>query len=74
MALDFSALQAEITRDADVNSSAATLLADLAARVEATKGDPAAVQALADSLRANSDTLAAAVAANTPSDPSARKK
>ncbi len=68
MALDFSALQAEITRDADVNSSAATLLADLAAKVEATKGDPAAVQALADALRANSDSLAAAVAANTPSD------
>jgi hypothetical protein len=74
MALDFSALQAEITRDADVNSSAATLLADLAARVEATKGDPAAVQALADSLRANSDALAAAVVANTPADPSARKR
>ncbi len=68
MALDFTALQAEITRDADVNSSAATLLADLAAKVEATKGDPAAVQALADALRANSDSLAAAVAANTPSD------
>ncbi len=74
MALDFTALQAEITRDADVNSSAATLLADLAAKVEATKGDPAAVQALADALRANSDSLAAAVAANTPSDTGGLRK
>ena len=67
MPLDFAALEAEITRDNDVNSSAATLLADLATRLEATKGDPAKVAELASSLRANSDLLAAAVAANTPS-------
>ena len=66
MPLDLTALQAEVSRDSDVNSSASTLISALAAAVEATKGDPAAVQALADSLRANNDSLAAAVAANTP--------
>lgn len=68
MALDFSGLEAELTRDNDVNSSAATLIAALATQVEATKGDPAKVQALADQLRAQSDALAAAVAANTPGE------
>ena len=71
MALDFSELEAEVARDNDVNSSAATLLADLAARFEATSGDPAKVAELAASLRANSDALAAAVAANTPAAPDA---
>ena len=66
MALDLSALAAEVARDNEVNTSAATLIAGLAAQVEATKGDPAAVQALADALRAQSDALAAAVVANTP--------
>jgi hypothetical protein len=71
--VDLSALTAEVARDKDVNSSAATLLADLAARLEAAKADPVAIQALADALRAQSDDLAAAVAANTPADPTARK-
>ncbi len=66
MALDFSALQAEVTRDESVNSSAITLLGSLAAQIEASKNDPAALQALVDSLKANQDALAAAVAANTP--------
>lgn len=66
MPMDLSALQSEIERDSEVNSSAATLIAGLAAKLEEVKGDPAAIQALADQLRANSDALAAAVAANTP--------
>lgn len=32
-------------------------------------GDPAAVQAVADDLKANTDTLSAAVVANTPATP-----
>ena len=67
MALDLSALVAEVERDATVNGSASTLIADLAAKFEAAKGDPVAVQALVDQLRANNDALAAAVVANTPS-------
>ena len=68
MALDLTALQAEIERDASVNNSAATLLSRLASELEAAKGDPVAIQALADQLRANSDALATAVAANTPGE------
>jgi hypothetical protein len=64
--LDLTALQAEVTRDQGVVSSAVTLIKNLADKIEATKGDPAAVQALADSLRTSTDDLAAAVAANTP--------
>ena len=71
MALNMSALEAEITRDEQVNSSAATLIAAIATELEAVKGDPAAVQALADRLKANSDALAAAVAAHTPGEPPA---
>ena len=66
MALDLTALQAEVERDATVNGSAATLIEQLAAQFEAVKGDPVAVQALVDQLRANNDSLSAAVSANTP--------
>jgi hypothetical protein len=65
MPLDLSALEAEIARDAEVNSSASMLINALADELEAAKNDPAAIQALVDSLRANNDALADAVAANT---------
>lgn len=64
--LDLTALQAEVERDKTVNESAATLLAGLSAKIEELKGDPVALQALADSLKSNSDALAAAVEKNTP--------
>jgi len=73
MALDLSALESEVTRDNDVASSASTLISALATALEQTKGDPAAVQALADRLRAQTDALAAAVAANTPAGPTGPK-
>jgi hypothetical protein len=66
MALDLSALTAEIARDNDVNSSASTLITTLASQLEAAKGDPVAIQAIVDQLRSQNDSLAAAVAANTP--------
>jgi len=66
MALDLAALQAEIERDQAVNTSAITLLASLAAQLEANINDPAALQVLVDQLKSNQDALAAAVAANTP--------
>lgn len=68
MALDLSQLEAEVARDEAVNSSAATLIGRLAAEIEASKTDPAALQALADRLRASQDALSAAVAANTPAE------
>lgn len=66
MPLDLTALEAEIARDGDVDSSAATLIQRLAAEIEANKTDPAALQALVDRLRSQTDTLAAAVAAVPP--------
>lgn len=69
MPLDLTALAAEVARDATVDGSASTLILSLADQIAATAGDQAAVNALADTLRANSDSLAAAVAANTPAAP-----
>jgi hypothetical protein len=66
MALDLSALTAEVTRNTDVDTSAIALLNGLAAQIQALKGDPVALQQLADALRGSSDALAAAVVANTP--------
>jgi hypothetical protein len=63
---DLTALQAEVARNTDVDSSAITLLNGLAAQIEQLKTDPAALQALADSLRQSSDALSAAIVANTP--------
>lgn len=69
MPLDLSALEAEVTRDETVDSSASTLLKQLFDEVEAHKNDPAAIQALVDRVRASNDALSAAVAANTPAAP-----
>ncbi len=66
MALDFAALEAELTRNDAVDASAKALMESLFAEVEANKGNPAALQALVDRGRAANDALAAAVAANTP--------
>lgn len=69
MKLDFTALEAELTRNDTVDASAKLLLETLFAEVEANKDDPAALQALVDRGRAANDALAAAVAANTPAAP-----
>ena len=66
MALDLSALEAAVSEDETVDGSAIALINGLATALEATKGDPVAVQALADRLRATSAALAAAVIAHTP--------
>jgi hypothetical protein len=69
MATDLSALQAEVTRNGEVDQSAIVLLNGLAAKIEELKADPVALQAFADSLKGSSDQLAAAVVANTPAAP-----
>lgn len=69
MALDFTTLEAEVERDNTVNGSAKTLIEQLAAEFEANKDNPAKIQAIVDKLRANNDSLAAAVEANTPAAP-----
>jgi hypothetical protein len=58
-------LAAAVRRETDVVSSVTTLISGLAAQIKATSSDPQ-VQALADQINANSDTLASAVSANTP--------
>jgi len=71
MALDLSTLTADVTANTDAVSSATVLLGELADELRAAAGDPAAVAALADTLEANTASLAAAVAANTPAAPAA---
>lgn len=66
MALDLSSLQSEVAENRSVVDSAIALLSTLADEIRAAAADPAAVQSLADELSAQTDTLAAAVAANTP--------
>lgn len=69
MAGELDALKAEVARNTDVDSSAVTLLNGLAAKIQElinAGGNPADFQALADNLKNSSDSLAAAVTANTP--------
>ncbi len=58
-------LAAAVQRETSVVSSVTTLISRLAAQIRQTSSDPQ-VQALAEQINANSDTLANAVAANTP--------
>ncbi len=75
MAIDFAAANAEIARNTDVVTSVKALLADLTQKIADLKTattDPAtqaAIDALVASLKANDDTAAAAVVANTPAAP-----
>jgi hypothetical protein len=69
MAGTMADLQAAVTRNTTVTSSALTLIQGLSAQLKAAQGDPAAIQAVIEQLD-NADTgLAAAVAANTPAAP-----
>jgi len=60
-----AALRAEVERNETVDGSAKVLMASLLAQVEENKTNPAAIQELVDQFRAQNDSLAAAVAANT---------
>lgn len=68
-------LQAAVANDTTVEQSAITLLQGLSAQLKAaivasaTAGDLTAVEAVAQQIDANSTSLAAAVAANTPAAP-----
>ena len=63
---DFSALQAAVTAEDTVIDSAVTLIQGLAAQIAALQPDKAAIDALAADVQGKADTLAAAIAANTP--------
>ena len=53
------------------SASIIALVKDFAAKVEANKGDPVAIQEIVDSFRADNDVLAAAVIEHTPAAPPA---
>ena len=68
MSKELDDLTAEVSRSKTVDDSVLALLAGILAKLEAAGTDPAAIAALTQELRANTDTLAAAVTANTPAD------
>lgn len=65
---ELDALRAEISRNTSVSQSAVMLLQGVAQKIEASKTDPNAIQQLVDELRTNTDSLAQAVAQNTPAE------
>lgn len=64
-------LRTEVEENTTVINSAVTLINGLKAKLDAAiaSGDPAQLEALSASLDSSSNALAAAVAANTPTDP-----
>lgn len=68
MSVELDALTAAVAHNTDVEESAIILLNGLKTQLDAAiaSGDPAALRALSDSITAETDKLAAAVAANTP--------
>lgn len=62
-------LHAAVTAEDTVIDSAVTLIQGLADKIAALKPEQAAIDALAADVQAKSAALSAAVAANTPADP-----
>lgn len=69
MSTDLTPLQNEVSNLTTVVGSAVALINGFAARIEAEREDPVAVQAIVDGMRAQANDLATAVAANTPAVP-----
>ena len=63
---DLQSLTAQVEQNNTVIGSALALINVFAAQLAAAGTDPAKLQALQDSLKAQDDELAAAVAKNTP--------
>ncbi len=66
MSKELDSLTDKVTETVTVEQSAIELLNGLSGQIAALKTDPAALQALSDSLAAKSSELAAAITANTP--------
>jgi hypothetical protein len=66
MATALDTLTAQVKANTDVEQSAIVLINGISAALAAAKTDPVAIQALADSLKTSSDSLAADIVANTP--------
>jgi len=71
MSAELDALTAQVQQTETLEESAITLITGLATQLTAAKEDPAAIQALADSLQAEAAKLSAAITANTPAAPAA---
>ena len=69
MSAELDALTVQVAANIQVEQSAITLIQGIAAQLTALKNDPAAITALADSLKSSADNLAAAITANTPAAP-----
>jgi chromosome segregation ATPase len=69
MSAELDNLKTQVASNRDLTQSAVTLIQGLAAQIEAAKNDPAAIQALADDLRAQDTALGDALKANTPAQP-----
>ena len=67
--LDLNVLRAEIAENNDAVSSAVTLISTLVEELRAAAGNQAEIDAIVNQLDAQTATLAAAVAANTPAAP-----
>jgi hypothetical protein len=69
--IDLTPLREQLARNKSLDASIIALVKDFAAKVEANKGDPVAIQEIVDSFRADNDVLAAAVIEHTPAAPPA---
>lgn len=69
MTVELDAITAAVANIEGEADSIIKLCNDLSAAFAASKEDPAAIQALADSLKAKAAAIADAVAANTPVAP-----
>jgi len=69
MAMNMDRMTQEVSENTDAVDAATALLETLADEIRANAGDATAMNDLADKLDANSNRLAAAVAANTPAQP-----
>lgn len=68
MADELTVLEQEVAENSTAIGSAVTLLQGLKAALDAAGTDPVKLKALSDQLSAQTDALAAAVVANTPSE------
>lgn len=59
-------LTAQVTANDDAEASAIALIQGLAAQIAANANNPAAITALAATLKTSADALGAAVVSNTP--------
>jgi hypothetical protein len=66
MSKELDSLTAEVQATVTLEQSAITLINGLAAQIVALKDDPAALQALSESLTTQATALSVAITANTP--------